>query len=104
WRPRARARAVLVGVRDRRDARRVRGCAAMRILFSVPAFGPAQAFGGPVEVVTRLAEGLVARGHAIDIFTTSLVDLGTGRSLRSRVESAGGARVRYLATPLRFRW
>jgi glycosyltransferase involved in cell wall biosynthesis len=76
----------------------------MRILFSVPAYGPAQAFGGPVEVVTRLAEGLVERGHVIDVFTTSLVDLGTGRSLRSRDESVGGAHVRYLATPLRFRW
>jgi glycosyltransferase involved in cell wall biosynthesis len=76
----------------------------MRILFSVPAYGAAQAFGGPVEVATRLAEGLAARGHTIDVFATSLVDLGAGRSLRSRTETVGGARVRYLATPLSFRW
>jgi glycosyltransferase involved in cell wall biosynthesis len=74
----------------------------MKVLFSVPAYGAA--FGGPVVVATRLAEGLAARGHEVDVFTTSLVDVRSGRSLRSRVETVGDARVRRLATPLRFRW
>src|SRR5689334_13465048 len=76
----------------------------MRILFSVPVYAPAASFGGPVEVFTRLAEGLAARGHAVDVFTTSLTELGGGRTTRSRVERVGPIQVRYLATPLRFRW
>lgn len=76
----------------------------MRILFSVPAYSPAHSFGGPIEVFTRLAEGLAARGHEVDVCTTSLVELGAGRSLHTRAESVGGVSVHYLATPLRFRW
>jgi glycosyltransferase involved in cell wall biosynthesis len=76
----------------------------VRILFSVPAYAPAHSFGGPIEVFTRLAERLAARGHAIDVCTTSLTELGAGRSRHTRAESVGGVSVHYLATPLRFRW
>jgi glycosyltransferase involved in cell wall biosynthesis len=76
----------------------------MRILFTVPAYAPAHAFGGPIEVFTRLAEGLASRGHDVDVFTTSLTGLGGGRTMRSRVETLGGVRVHQLATPVRFRW
>src|SRR5262245_53514935 len=76
----------------------------MRILFSVPAYWPAVAFGGPVWVVRDLSEGLAARGHTVGIVTTSLCDLESGRSLRARTEVVGGVTVRYLATPLRYRW
>src|SRR5262245_13419461 len=76
----------------------------MRILFSVPAYWPAVAFGGPVWVVRDLAEGIAARGHRVGIVTTSLRDLDHGLSLRPHTETIGGVMVRYLATPLRYRW
>ena len=70
----------------------------------MPVYAPAQPFGGPIEVFTRLAEGLAAHGHDVHVFTTSLTDLGAGRSRHSRVEWHGGVRVHYLATPVSFRW
>src|SRR5215211_5694056 len=53
----------------------------LRILLSMPVYWPALSFGGPVEVMRRIAEGLAARGHTV-----------------------GRVPVRYLATPVRFRW
>jgi D-inositol-3-phosphate glycosyltransferase len=52
----------------------------------------------------RLAEGLTARGHAVDVFTTSLTSHDERGSTRTRVEDVNGVRVHYLATPLHFRW
>ena len=52
----------------------------------------------------RLAEGLTARGHALEVFTTSL----TSHDARGRCARASrivnGVPVHYLATPLHFRW
>ena len=76
----------------------------MRILISSPAYAPADSFGGPIEMFTHIAAGLAARGHDVDVVTTSLTALGSGRTLHSRVERLDGVRVHYLATPLRFRW
>jgi glycosyltransferase involved in cell wall biosynthesis len=76
----------------------------LRILFSVPAYWPAVAFGGPVWVTRDLGEGLAARGHQVEVVTTSLLDLEHGRSLRTSTAEIGGVRVHYLATPLRYRW
>ena len=76
----------------------------MRIAFAAPAYWPAQSFGGPVWVLRELAGGLVRRGHAVDVFTTSLTGLERRGTARTRVELVDGARVHYLATPLRFRW
>jgi len=52
----------------------------------------------------RLAEGLTARGHAVEVFTTSLTSHDERGSRRTRVEDVNGVRVHYLATPLHFRW
>ena len=76
----------------------------LHILFSVPAYWPAVAFGGPIWVARDLGEGLAARGHRVEVMTTSLVDLQRGRSMRTRSKEIGGVRVHYLATPLRYRW
>jgi glycosyltransferase involved in cell wall biosynthesis len=76
----------------------------LRIFISAPVYERAQSFGGPVEMFTNIAAGLAARGHDVDVFTTSLIGLGAGRSLESSVESVDGVRVHYLATPVRFRW
>jgi glycosyltransferase involved in cell wall biosynthesis len=65
-----------------------------------PAYWPALEFGGPIWVSKDIAEGLAARGHAVDVLTTTL----PARSRRTRVEEVGGVTVHYLATPARYRW
>jgi glycosyltransferase involved in cell wall biosynthesis len=76
----------------------------LRILVSAPVYWPAHAFGGPTQVMRRLVAELARRGHTIDVFTTSLVDLDGPRSWHSRSVPLDGATVHYLATPTRFRW
>jgi glycosyltransferase involved in cell wall biosynthesis len=43
----------------------------MKILFSVHGYKPAWRIGGPVISVSALAEGLVAKGHEVTVFTTN---------------------------------
>ena len=76
----------------------------MRILLASPAYWPAHAFGGPVVVARGLVSRLVARGHEVDVLTTTLRDVGEPPARRTQVETLDGARVTYLATPLRYRW
>lgn len=76
----------------------------LRIVFAAPAYWPATAFGGPVPVLRALALELTALGHHVDVLTTTLTEIGKRPSRRSRVAEVDGATVRYLATPLRFRW
>jgi glycosyltransferase involved in cell wall biosynthesis len=78
--------------------------AHLRILLASPAYWPAHAFGGPVVVARELVARLVARGHEVDVVTTTLRDVGERPSGRTRVETVDGARVTYLGTPLRYRW
>jgi len=76
----------------------------LRILFASPAHWPALAFGGPVHAALELTEGLVGRGHTVDVLTSSLVDSKRGRSLRTRTTTRNGVSIHYLATPARYRW
>jgi len=76
----------------------------LRILFAAPAWWPAAAFGGPVAVARELTTRLAARGHAVEVVTTSLTGLERPGSWHSRVEERDGVRVHYLATPARYRW
>jgi len=57
-----------------------------------------------VVVARELVRRLTARGHSVDVVTTTLVDLDTTPSRRTTVALVDGARVHYLATPLRYRW
>lgn len=77
---------------------------ALRILFSSPAYWPALAFGGPIWMARELNEGMVRRGHGVDVVTTTLLDIETGLSRRTRTQDVGGVAVHYLATPVRYRW
>jgi len=52
----------------------------------------------------RIAGGLTARGHHVEVFTTSLTELDSPRSWRTRVELVDDVPVHYLATPYHFRW
>lgn len=76
----------------------------LRILFASPAFWPALAFGGPVVVMRELAGRLVERGHAVEVLTTTLVDLHRRPAARSSRSEVVGATVRYVGTPLHYRW
>jgi glycosyltransferase involved in cell wall biosynthesis len=76
----------------------------LRILFAAPAWAPSRAFGGPVVAAGELVRRLVARGHTIEVVTTTIRDLHSRPSMRSSVGVIDGATVHYLATPLRYRW
>ncbi|MFD1258268.1 XrtY-associated glycosyltransferase XYAG1 [Mucilaginibacter terrae] len=43
----------------------------MKILHIVPSYKPAYVYGGPIESVARLCEGLVAAGHTVHVYTTT---------------------------------
>jgi glycosyltransferase involved in cell wall biosynthesis len=76
----------------------------VRILFAAPVWWPSRAFGGPVVAARELVRRLVERGHAVDVVTTTIVDLTHRPAARSSIRDVDGARVHYLATPLRYRW
>ena len=76
----------------------------LRILFASPAYWPATAFGGPIWMARELNEGLVRRGHSVEVMTTSLVDVRGGLTRRTRRADVAGVGVTYLATPLHYRW
>jgi glycosyltransferase involved in cell wall biosynthesis len=76
----------------------------LRILFAAPVWAPSRAFGGPVVAAGELVRRLVARGNDVDVITTTIVDLHSRPPFRSSVGIVDGATVRYLSTPLRYRW
>ena len=43
----------------------------MKILQIVPSYKPAYIYGGPIESVSKLCEGLVKAGHKVDVLTTT---------------------------------
>jgi glycosyltransferase involved in cell wall biosynthesis len=76
----------------------------LRILFAAPSYWPATAFGGPIVMGRELNEGMVSRGHEVDVVTTTLIDLRRERTFRDRSFDVNGVHVHALATPLRYRW
>lgn len=73
----------------------------MRILHVVPTYLPARRYGGPIVAVHGLCKALVARGHAVDVFTTTVdgdrtLDVPAGTPVE-----LDGVRVRYYASPFR---
>ena len=77
---------------------------ALHIVFAAPAYWPATAFGGPIPVMRALALELTGLGHRVDVLTTTLTGIGERPPRASRTAEVDGATVRYLGTPLRFRW
>lgn len=43
----------------------------MKILMIMPSYKPANAYGGPVEALTNLAESIAALGHEVTVYTTN---------------------------------
>jgi len=76
----------------------------LRILFAAPVWAPSRAFGGPVVAAGELVRRLVAHGNDVDVITTTISDLHSRPALRSSFGVVDGAGVRYLSTPLRYRW
>ena len=66
--------------------------------------GPRTRSAGPVAVLRELAARLGERGHAVEVLTTTLRDVGERPARRTHVDLVDGVRVTYLATPLRYRW
>ena len=77
---------------------------ALHIVFAAPAYWPATAFGGPIPVMRALARELSELGHRVDVMTTTLTNVHDRPTRRSRTDELDGATVRYLGTPLRYRW
>src|SRR6266540_6597681 len=76
----------------------------LRVLFAAPAWSPSRAFGGPVVAAGELVPRLVARGHDVEVLTTTILDLAHRPAARSSTGVVDGATVHYLGTPLRYRW
>jgi glycosyltransferase involved in cell wall biosynthesis len=57
-----------------------------------------------VSQTRELARGLAARGHTVEVVTTSLVALGQRPDAMTRTAEVDGVTVHYLGTPLRYRW
>ena len=104
--PRPGARGHDRGRVDDRRPRTLRACAApLRILLASPAYWPAHAFGGPVVVARELVSRLVRRGHDGGRRHDDARRRRRAPGAHGRASTTvDGARVTYLATPLRYRW
>lgn len=65
----------------------------MRILFVIPYFYPAEAFGGPVKVAFDVGKELVKRGHEVVVFTSDAKDLKNRLEVKS--DEIEGMKVHY---------
>src|SRR5580698_1752422 len=57
---------------DRQDTENKNSPRPMRILHVVPTYLPATRYGGPIVAVHCLCRALAARGHVVEVFTTSI--------------------------------
>ena len=70
----------------------------MRILHVVPTYLPATRYGGPIVAVHSLCRALASRGHAVEVFTTS-IDGPTDTAVPyDRPVMLDGVKVRYFAS------
>jgi len=76
----------------------------LHIVFVAPAYWPATAFGGPIPVMRALARELSALGHTVNVLTTTLANVRDRPARHSSTAELDGATIRYLGTPLRYRW
>jgi glycosyltransferase involved in cell wall biosynthesis len=72
----------------------------MRLLHVVPTYFPAVRYGGPIFAVHGLCRALAERGHAVEVFTTS-IDGDKNSSVPHRIPvMLDGVKVRYFASNL----
>src|SRR4051812_10455695 len=72
----------------------------MRLLHVVPSYLPAVRYGGPIFAVHGLCQALVARGHEVEVFTTSVDGPSDSPVPVGIPVSVDGVRVRYFSSPL----
>jgi glycosyltransferase involved in cell wall biosynthesis len=70
----------------------------MRILHVVPTYLPATRYGGPIVAVHSLCRALAARGHAVEVFTTSIDGPVDTAVPYDRPVMLDGVKVRYFAS------
>jgi glycosyltransferase involved in cell wall biosynthesis len=70
----------------------------MRILHVVPTYLPATRYGGPIVAVHSLCRALAARGHAVEVFTTSIDGPFDTAVPYDRPVMLDGVKVRYFAS------
>lgn len=76
----------------------------MRVLFVIPAYHPAQDFGGPIPVARDFARRLRDRGHEVVIWTANLATSKEKLTSKTFEDEVDGIRVVYFNSVLRYRW
>jgi glycosyltransferase involved in cell wall biosynthesis len=71
----------------------------MRLVHVVPTYLPATRYGGPILAVHGLCRALAARGHEVDVFTTSIDGPQDSAVPHNAPVNLEGVRVRYFASP-----
>src|SRR5215469_12640336 len=72
----------------------------MRLLHITPTYLPATRYGGPIFSVHGLCRALAARGHAVEVFTTSIDGPSNSAVPHGVPVDVDGVNVRYFASPL----
>ena len=70
----------------------------MKILQISPSYKPAYVYGGPIESVAMLCEGLAAAGHEVDMFTTTANGETTLEVTPDATVMVDGVKVTYFRT------
>lgn len=71
----------------------------MRLLHVVPTYVPARRYGGPIVAVHALCRSLAARGHEVEVFTTSIDGPQNSPVPHDVPVMLDGVKVRYFASP-----
>lgn len=71
----------------------------MRLLHVVPTYLPAVRYGGPIFAVHALCRALAARGHAVEVFTTSIDGPGNAPVPHDQPVMLDGVKIHYFASP-----
>jgi glycosyltransferase involved in cell wall biosynthesis len=71
----------------------------MRLLHVVPTYLPARRYGGPIVAVHGLCRALAARGHEVEVYTTSIDGPHDSRVPHREPVMLDGVKVRYFASP-----
>ena len=72
----------------------------MRLLHVVPTYLPAVRYGGPIFAVHALCRALAARGHTVEVFTTSIDGPGNALVPHDKPVMLDGVKIRYFASPM----
>jgi glycosyltransferase involved in cell wall biosynthesis len=71
----------------------------MRLLHVVPTYLPARRYGGPIVAVHGLCRALAARGHEVEVYTTSIDGPHDSPVPHHEPVMLDGVKVRYFASP-----